>query len=41
MYPYEALDDVPDEVWNIIDSFFEKDNGCEDNVNISIIKNNT
>lgn len=25
MYPYETLDDIPDEVWDIIDSFFEKD----------------
>lgn len=25
MYPYETLDDIPDEVWDIVDSFFEKD----------------
>lgn len=25
MYPYEKLDDIPDEVWDIVDDFFEKD----------------
>lgn len=25
MYPYETLDDISDEVWNIVDSFFKKD----------------
>ena len=26
MYPYETLDDIPDEVWDLVDDFFEKDN---------------
>lgn len=25
MYPYENTDNIPDEIWNIIDSFFDKD----------------
>ena len=25
MYPYETLDDIPDEVWDIVDAFFNKD----------------
>lgn len=24
MYPYESYDNIPDEIWNIIDSFFDK-----------------
>ena len=26
MYPYETYDNIPDEVWDIVDAFFEKDN---------------
>lgn len=25
MYPYETLDDIPDEVWDLVDDFFEND----------------
>lgn len=25
MYPYETYDNIPDGIWNIVDSFFEKD----------------
>lgn len=31
MYPYDSYDDIPDEVWDIIDSFFEKDNTDDNN----------
>lgn len=31
MYPYETLDDIPDEVWDVVDSFFEKDNNNDNN----------
>lgn len=26
MYPYETNDDIPNEIWDIVDAFFEKDN---------------
>lgn len=26
MYPYETNDNIPDEIWDIVDAFFEKDN---------------
>ena len=31
MYPYETSDDIPDEVWDIIDAFFEKDDIDDNN----------
>lgn len=31
MYPYKTLDDIPDEVWDIIDAFFEKDDTDDNN----------
>ena len=25
MYPYETLDNIPDEIWDIVDAFFNYD----------------
>lgn len=25
MYPYETNDDIPNEIWDIVDAFFDKD----------------
>ena len=25
MYPYETNDDIPDEIWDIVDAFFDYD----------------
>ena len=31
MYPYETLDDIPDEVWDLVNDFFEKDDAYDNN----------
>lgn len=31
MYPYELLDDIPDNIWDYVESFFQYDCWCEEN----------
>lgn len=39
MYPYETLDNIPDDIWDIVDAFFKKaeDDYIEDMIELGRI----
>lgn len=31
MFPYDSKDDIPDSIWDYVESFFQYDCWCEEN----------